>query len=152
MFRGSTTTSLDSKGRMGLPVRARETLMALDDGNLVVTIDPSEKCLLLYPIAVWEELQAQLEALNNLQAGVRSLQRIMIGHATDVQIDSAGRILLPSLLRIFASLDKTAILVGQGKKFEIWAEEAWSARREHWQASSEEELAKAKEVINGLSI
>ena len=152
MFRGSTTTSLDNKGRMGLPVRARETLTSLDGGNLVVTIDPSEKCLLLYPIAVWDALQTQLEALNNLQAGVRSLQRIMIGHATDVQIDGAGRILLPSLLRTFAGLDKTAILVGQGKKFEIWAEEAWSIRREHWQASSEEELAKAKEVINGFSI
>ena len=152
MFRGSTTTSLDSKGRMGLPVRARETLTSLDGGNLVVTIDPSEKCLLLYPIAVWDTLQTQLEALNNLQAGVRSLQRIMIGHATDVQIDGAGRILLPSLLRTFAGLDKTAILVGQGKKFEIWAEESWSTRREYWQASSEEELAKAKEVINGFSI
>ncbi len=152
MFRGSTTTSLDSKGRMGLPVRARETLTSLDGGNLVVTIDPSEKCLLLYPISVWDALQTQLEALNNLQAGVRSLQRIMIGHATDVQIDGAGRILLPSLLRTFAGLDKTAILVGQGKKFEIWAEESWSTRREYWQASSEEELAKAKEVINGFSI
>jgi MraZ protein len=152
MFRGSTTTSLDSKGRMGLPVRTRETLMTLDGGNLVVTIDPAEKCLLLYPVAAWEPLQRQLEALDNLQAGVRSLQRIMIGHATDVQIDGAGRILLPALLRNFAALDKTAILVGQGKKFEIWAEEAWSIRREHWQASSEEELAKAKEVINGLSI
>lgn len=152
MFRGSTTTSLDAKGRMGLPVRARELLMARDDGNLVVTIDPADKCLLLYPLAAWEELQAQLEALDNLRAGVRSLQRVMIGHATDVQIDSAGRILLPALLRSFAGLDKTAILVGQGKKFEIWAEESWSTRRDHWQATSEEELAKAKEVIVGLSI
>lgn len=152
MFRGITTTSLDAKGRMGLPVRARDGLMAYDGGDLVVTIDTDEKCLLLYPLSVWDELQTRIQSMDNLGSVARVVQRLMIGHATDVQIDSSGRVLLPAMLRSFAGLDKTAVLVGQGRKFEIWDETNWYTRRAHWLETSEEALAKAREVIVGLSV
>ncbi|MDH5230356.1 MAG: division/cell wall cluster transcriptional repressor MraZ [Gammaproteobacteria bacterium] len=126
MFRGATALNLDGKGRMAMPTRYREEILELSEGKLVVTVD-KEKCLLLYPLPEWERIEAQLIKFSSFNKRLRKLQRLYLGHATEVEMDASGRILLPSLLRGFAGLDKHIVLVGQGKKFELWDEAVWNA-------------------------
>jgi MraZ protein len=125
-FRGVAQLVLDAKGRLAIPARHRDAL-ANGDSRLVITADPS-KCLLLYPLASWEPIQAQLMRLSSFDERSRALQRLIVGHADDVEIDAAGRILVPPALRRYANLDKHVVLVGQGRKFEIWDEAAWGAQ------------------------
>ncbi|MEO8507467.1 MAG: division/cell wall cluster transcriptional repressor MraZ, partial [Betaproteobacteria bacterium] len=124
VFRGITQLVLDAKGRLAIPAKHRDALAPNGDGRLVLTADPS-RCLLLYPLAAWEPIQARLMALSSFNEPLRSLQRLIVGHADDVEIDAAGRILVPPELRRYANLDKHAVLVGQGQKFELWDEAAW---------------------------
>ncbi|MDH2431632.1 cell division protein MraZ [Pokkaliibacter plantistimulans] len=133
-FRGLTSISLDDKGRMALPARYRELLTEACDGNLVLTIDTEDPCLLLYPLPVWEGIQARLEALPSYNPATRRIQRLLIGHATDVQMDKQGRVLLPMVLRAYARLDKQVALIGQGQRFELWDEAMWMQRREEYLA------------------
>jgi MraZ protein len=131
VFRGVNGINIDTKGRIVMPTRHRERL--LESGNCVVlTIDTEEKCLLLYPLSAWEEIENQLAQLPSFNPTARRIQRLLIGHATEVELDSHGRILLPPLLREYAGLSKHAMLVGQGKKFEIWDEMHWQERRNQW--------------------
>lgn len=132
MFRGINAVNLDIKGRMALPTRYREDL----DDQLVVTIDTEERCLLLYPYTTWEVIERKIESLSSFNQVTRRIQRLLIGHATEVELDGQGRVLLPPLLREYADLDKKIILVGQGKKFEIWGQASWEAKREAWLAES----------------
>ena len=142
MFRGVNVINLDPKGRLAMPSRYRDQLASQFGGRLVATIDPMAKCLLLYPIDVWEEIQKKIEALSSFNTDTRKFQRMMIGYATDVELDSSGRILLSQVLRNHAELDKHVALVGQGKKLELWSEENWSEQTELWitQTSADGEL------------
>ena len=124
MFRGVTHLALDNKGRLAIPAKHREALASRDDGRLVLTADPGH-CLLLYPLSEWEPIQQRLMALSSFNEKLRKLQRLLVGHADDVVLDAAGRILVPPALRQFAALDKHVILVGQGNKFELWDEAQW---------------------------
>lgn len=124
MFRGIAQLNLDSKGRLAVPARHRDALIERCGGHLVITAD-ADRCLLLYPLPDWELIQQKLEALSNLDARVRELQRRLIGFAVDVELDSAGRVLIAPELRQFAQLEKSVVLVGQGKKFELWNRDNW---------------------------
>tara|TARA_R110001606_G_scaffold70650_3_gene161479 strand:- start:6726 stop:7187 length:462 start_codon:yes stop_codon:yes gene_type:complete len=132
MFRGIHQVSVDVKGRMSLPARLRDDLAQYDDDGVVVTIDPVSRCLLLYPLSEWELIQQKLDKLPTFQPQARRLQRLLVGHATDLEVDKAGRILLPAPLREFARLDKKLTILGQGKKLEIWSQEEWEAQREDY--------------------
>jgi len=125
-FRGVTYLALDTKGRLAIPARHRDALAGRDAaaGPLVLTADPS-RCLLLYPRSAWGPIQARLMALSSFNAQIRGLQRLLVGHADDVEMDAAGRILVPPALRQYASLDHRVVLVGQGRKFELWDEAKW---------------------------
>ena len=125
--------------------------MVASEGKIVVTIDTGEKCLLLYPLYEWEIVQRKLEGLPNIIENARRLQRLLIGHATDVDMDGQGRILLPAMLRNFASLEKKLVLVGQGNKLEIWAADHWQARMDDWLAD-ESGLATDADEFTGLSV
>jgi MraZ protein len=127
VFRGVTHLALDNKGRLAIPAKHRETLAARDAGRLVLTADPGH-CLLLYPLSEWEPIQQRLMALSSFNDKLRNLQRLLVGHADDVVLDAAGRILVPPALRQFAVLDKRVVLVGQGNKFELWDETKWLER------------------------
>ncbi len=131
MFRGATKVTLDAKGRFAIPTRYRERLAALCEGRLVVTVD-KDYCLLLYPFPEWEEIERKLVALPSLIKQARRLQRLMVGYATELDIDGHGRILLPRELREFAGLERQAILLGQGNKFELWDEDSWNEKRDSW--------------------
>ena len=124
MFRGIAQLNLDSKGRLAVPARHRDLLLERCGGHLVVTAD-ADRCLLIYPLPDWELIQQKLEGLSNLDPRVRELQRRLIGFAVDVDMDGAGRVLISPALRQFAQLEKNVVLVGQGKKFELWNKDSW---------------------------
>lgn len=136
MFRGINTINLDAKGRMAVPSRYRELLLDRYAGRLVATIDTQQRCLLLYPVDEWEVIEAELQKLPSFDPVARRAQRMLIGHATDLEMDGNGRILLPQVLRQYAALEKHVALVGQGKKFEIWSEEVWNQQMEVWSAEA----------------
>ena len=137
MFRGATKITLDAKGRLAIPTRYRERLAARCDGQLVATVD-RDHCLLIYPLPDWEEIERKLIRLPSLHKLARQMQRIMVGYATEVEIDGHGRILLSRELRDFAGLDRQAILIGQGNKFELWDEERWNGKRDEWLATDDD--------------
>ena len=127
VFRGVSELVLDAKGRIAIPARHRDGLAAGSAGRLVITADHGG-CLLIYPQATWEPIQAELMGLSSFDDRIRSVQRLLVGHADDVELDAAGRILVPPALRRYAGLDKRVVLVGQGQKLELWDEVRWQAQ------------------------
>jgi len=136
MFRGINTINLDAKGRMAMPARYREQLIKQCSGHLVVTIDTNYRCLLLYPLAEWEQIERQIESLSSFDAPSERVKHLLIGHANDLELDSNGRILLPQELRFYAGLEKHVCLIGQGKKLEIWSQNSWNEQRDQWLTES----------------
>ncbi len=131
-FRGVSNLSLDAKGRIVLPARYRERLAEFCHSQLVVTIDTDQPCLLIYPLPEWELIEEKIEALPSFNPTTRRIQRLLIGHATEVEVDANGRMLLSNPLRDYAQLGKKVVLIGQGKKFELWDETLWNERMESW--------------------
>ncbi|GAB1720614.1 MAG: Protein of unknown function UPF0040 [Nitrosospira sp.] len=129
MFRGGTSISLDNKGRLAVPAKYRDELLSSCAGQLVITADPSG-CLLIYPQTAWEPIEQRLNSLSSFNPQTRSLQRLLVGNANDVEMDGAGRILVPPTLRQFAGLVKDVMLVGQGTKFELWDSGKWGLQIE----------------------
>jgi MraZ protein len=128
IFRGVTQLALDAKGRFAIPGKHRIALVGAADGSertLIVTADPS-RCLLVYPRATWEPIQARLMALSSFNDEIRRLQRLLVGHADEVDMDGAGRVLVPPALREYAGLEHRIVLVGQGNKFELWDDTKWN--------------------------
>ena len=121
MFRGVNVLNLDAKGRIAMPTRYREQLVEQCASRLVVTVD-RDHCLLIYPFPDWEEIERKLVKLPSFNKQARSLQRLLVGHATESDMDGQGRILLAPPLRQFAQLEKRVVLIGQGNKFELWDE------------------------------
>ena len=132
MFRGANPVTLDAKGRLAMPTRFREQLIERAHGRLVVTVDRSDRCLLIYPLPDWEIIEQKLVKLPTLNGPTRRLQRLMIGHATELELDGNGRVLIPPTLRDYAGLSRNAMLIGQGGRFELWDATHWNERREHW--------------------
>ncbi len=117
---------------MVVPVRYRERLFERSAGALVVTIDLDGQCLLIYPLSDWEQVERKVMDLPTLHPAARRLQRLMVGHATDLTLDGHGRMLLPPELRTVAGLDRHAMLIGQGPRCELWDEARWLERRDFW--------------------
>ena len=128
-FRGINAVNLDLKGRFAMPKRYRESIADACDNNLVATIDLHSPCLLIYTQDEWEVIERKLMALPNMDPNARLVQRMLLGYASEIEMDSQGRLLLPSLLREHASLDKQALLLGQGNKFELWSQASWDQER-----------------------
>jgi transcriptional regulator MraZ len=137
MFRGANKLTLDVKGRIVIPTRYRERLHEICGGRLVVTVD-KDRCLLIYPLPDWETIERKLMQLPTLHPQARRLQRLMVGHATELELDGHGRLLLPPKLREFALLTREAMLIGQGSRFELWDEARWDARRDEWLAGDDQ--------------
>ena len=128
MFRGASAVNLDTKGRLAIPTRYRAELLEQNQGQMVCTVDIRQPCLLLYPLQEWEIIEQKLLELSNFDPVQRSLQRVMLGYATECELDSAGRILISGPLRQHAKLEKSIMLVGQLNKFEIWSDTEWYAQ------------------------
>ena len=129
MFQGAAALNLDAKGRMAVPARHREALLASGEGRLVVTAHP-HRCLLLYPQPAWEPIRAQILAAPSLQVESAMVRRLLVGFAEEVELDGAGRLLISPSLRQYAGLEKEIWLIGQGRHFEIWSDAGWKAQQE----------------------
>jgi len=129
VFRGVTALTVDSKGRLAMPARYREVLQVRANGKLVITAD-SALCLLIYAAPDWEPIQQRLMSLSSFNPRTRDLQRLLVGNASDVEMDGAGRILVPAPLRKFAGLERDVALIGQGGRFELWDEVKWDTQIE----------------------
>ena len=131
MFRGGSSVKLDAKGRLALPTRYRALLTERYDGRLVLTVH-DDGCLMLYPQPEWEDIELQLTRTPNQDRRTRDMQRMLVGYATEVELDGSGRILIAPRLRDFAGLEKNVTLLGVGKRFEIWDEETWDKIAAGW--------------------
>ncbi len=129
MFQGATALSLDAKGRLAIPARHREALLAASGGQLVLTAHP-HRCLLLYPAVAWEPIRDKVLAASSLNLQSAAIKRLLVGNARDESLDSAGRLLVSPELRQFALFDKQVWLVGQGSHFEIWSDAGWQQQQE----------------------
>jgi MraZ protein len=138
MFRGIKKIKIDAKGRMAMPTKYREQLTDVCGGQTIMTVDP-DGCLSLYPVAVWEQIEHKLSKMPSLNSRARRLKRLLVGHATDIEWDGQGRILIPPELREFASITKNAVMIGQMQKFELWDETIWNDRRDKWKQEELEE-------------
>ena len=125
-FLGSHALNMDAKGRLAIPTRVREDLDACCGGRIVLTAHTEERCLLVYPEPQWQEILPKIEALPNFNKMARRAQRLLIGFATPLEMDNAGRILVPPTLREYAGLEKKLLLIGQGKRLELWSEDRWT--------------------------
>ncbi len=152
MFRGFSAVSIDSKGRMAVPSRFRERLAAVDDGCLVQTLNPLDRSLWLYPLTDWELIETKLAALSDFDKQSRRTKQMMRGYANDCQLDSQGRILIPHELRDYAQLEKQAVILGQGNKFEIWSQSSWELQRDQWLSLVDKGDGEPSEALKSLSL
>lgn len=128
MFRGTSAITLDSKSRITIPTKYRGELLSDCQGKMVCTIDVQQPCLLLYPMPEWEEIELKLSELSSTIKEERLFKQLILGNATDCDMDKSGRLLINGPLRQHADLDKSVMLVGQLNRFEIWSESAWNAQ------------------------
>ncbi len=141
MFRGANSINLDAKGRIAIPAKYRDGIKTSYDSHMIITCDPYDNCLLIFPLEHWESTEADLQALSNSKKLHRRLKRIMLAHATDVDMDASGRLLIPSVLRERVGLTKEVMLVGQTKTFQLWSEANWNElTNEDMEVLSDDEL------------
>ncbi len=152
MFRGATKVTLDDKGRMVVPTRYRELLVEPSQGQLVVTINLDSECLAIYPKAEFEKVEQKLMALSATNKSIRTLQRLVVGHAVELTLDGHGRMLVPPDLREFAGIERNAQLVGQGRKCELWQEARWVERRDVWLKTAETSLDELPAEVGSLPL
>jgi MraZ protein len=124
VFRGGPVLTLDVKGRITVPARWRDMLVATVQGQLVVAKNP-DGCLSLYPLPVWEQFEASLLSLTTEDEAWR---RFFVGSATEVEIDGASRVLIPPELRSWAGLEREVKFMGVGPNFELWDMARYEAR------------------------
>ncbi|MGE5490512.1 MAG: division/cell wall cluster transcriptional repressor MraZ [Actinomycetota bacterium] len=129
MFEGAAALSLDAKGRIAIPARHREPLLAAAQGSLVLTAHP-QRCLLLYPQPEWQPIRDKILKAPSFDARAAALKRVLVGNARTEELDSAGRLLVSTELRDYAQLEKTVWLVGMGSHFEIWSDAGWRRQNE----------------------
>jgi MraZ protein len=116
VFQGASAINLDAKGRMSIPAKHRDALALQCEGRLTLTRHP-HGCLLFFPRPVWETHRDQIAAW---PMSARAWQRIFLGNACDVEMDSAGRVLISPELRAAVGLEKEVMMLGMGTHFEIW--------------------------------
>ncbi len=152
VFRGFNKISIDSKGRLAVPSRYRDLIAVQAENNLVITLNPLDRSLWLYPLPEWDVIEDKLATLSDFDKQSRRTKQMMRGYASDCQLDSQGRILLPKELRSYAELTKQAVILGQGNKFEIWNETAWEAQRDEWLESVGDDSVPTPESLQSLSL
>ena len=123
MFLGQYAHSFDDKSRLTVPAKFREPLA---DGAFVV--QGLDNNLMVLTASAFETIYQRLMAMNMMDPAARALRRIILGNAAQLELDSAGRILIPQVLRDLAGLGNEAVLVGQGDYFEVWQPDLWKAQ------------------------
>ena len=152
MFRGFSAVSVDSKGRLAIPSRYRDTLSVQSECCIVITLNPLDRSLWLYPLPEWELIETKLAALSDFDLQSRRTKQMMRGYASDCQLDNQGRILLPKELREYAGITRQAVVLGQGNKFEMWDEESWNIQRDQWLQKVGDDNDESPDTLKSLSL
>lgn len=152
LFRGFNKISIDNKGRLAVPSRYRDLISVQAENSLVITLNPLDRSLWLYPLPEWDVIEDKLASLSDFDKQSRRTKQMMRGYATDCQLDSQSRILIPKELRSYADLTKQAVILGQGNKFEIWNEKAWEAQRDEWLETVGDDSQSTPESLQSLSL
>ena len=126
MFKGEYSHAIDAKGRLIIPSKFREIL-----GNEFVVTKGFDGCLFVFANEGWEQFEAKLQALPLDKPEARQIGRFFIAGAIDAEVDKQGRILLPSVLREFAGLEKDIVSVGVLSRIEIWSKDKWQESNEY---------------------
>lgn len=148
MFLGTTSLTLDAKGRIAIPARYRAQLIEMCGGKLVISYNPLDKCLPIYPYDEWLQCEQKMDAVQDRSVKFRSFQRLIYSYTNDVDMDSNGRVLVPQSSRDEIGLKKNACLIGHGKKFELWSEERWLQNREKEDQELVESLRSSSERMH----
>lgn len=149
MFRGASTLNMDAKGRIAVPSRYREKIARENQGNLVLTVNNTrERCLWLFTLPEWEKVEQKVVELPSFSGQAQFLKRLLIGYATDCEMDASGRIRISTPLIEFAGLNKRVVLIGQGNKFELWDEDQWKAKCNEWLAEPTDEGPVSEHLAN----
>ena len=127
MFRGQFPHTVDAKGRVSLPARFRDVLVADGDARFVLTPAVFDPCLHLYPMKAWEEFERKVSELPSLDATAIRFRRLYVSAAVECELDGSGRVLVPPHLREKIKLDKDALWAGMGRTLELWAKSSWDA-------------------------
>ncbi len=126
MFRGQFVHAVDAKGRISLPARFRDVLLADQDGRFVLTPALFDPCLHLYPMPAWEAFERKVSELPSLDPNAVRFRRMYVSAAVECELDKAGRVLVPPHLRERAELDKSeALWAGMGNILELWSRARW---------------------------
>lgn len=152
MFRGSHQLNMDAKGRIAVPKRYRDCIVAESGLQMVITKGEYEDCLAVYPLAEWKRIEDDLrqhpdlksDAEDEARARAEWTCRLVIGNATDCEIDSHGRLLIPPPLRAHADLKKEVAMIGWIEKFELWDASKWNARSSEEFAGNKERIRRAR--------
>jgi MraZ protein len=144
MFRGQFEHAIDAKGRTSLPSRFRDVLAAGNDLRLVLTRALFDRCLHLYPMRAWEELEAKIAEMPQFEPNVVAFRRRYLSAAVECELDKQGRILIPPSLRDHADLSKEVLWAGMGRTVELWSQQRWQAA----EVLSDEELRSFKTAIS----
>ncbi len=141
-FKGNHLVTLDDRWRVAVPARYRPELRENGGGKVVITISIMEKCLVVYPLPEWQRIESVLQTMPSTDPQVHAINHLLVGQATEYEMDGHGRILLPQPLRAFAGLvpdQKKPVpeheeedssfrrikMVGLTRKFELWREDRW---------------------------
>ena len=130
MLEGPANVTLDSKGRFGVPARYRQGVAEASGGNVVCTVHP-HRCVLIY----LPEHFAKVKDAVSRQKGGRDAERLIVGYATEVSVDAAGRLRVPPVLREYCELEREATLIALDRSFELWDAERWLQRARQVSAS-----------------
>jgi len=152
VFRGFSTVSIDDKGRLAVPSRFRDRLMEMAGGCLVQTLNPLDRSIWLYPLTEWEIIENKLATLSDFDKQSRRAKQMMRGYASDCQLDSQGRILLAQELREYAEIKRSAVILGQGNKFEVWDQAGWKEQRDLWLEQVGNEDSEPSDALKPLSL
>ena len=146
MFRGRYEHTIDAKGRISIPSRFRDILGKKYDDRLVIT--NFDHCLVAFPQEEWSLLEQKVGTFSLMKKETSAFFRFFYSSAIDCSIDKQGRLLIPQTLRDYANLQKDVVLVGEGKRMEIFAKERWleEARK------AEEDFDQIRDTLANLGI
>ena len=125
-FHGAAVITLDAKGRIAIPTRRRDAL--LDCGRVLVLTAHPDGCVLIYPPSAWEPVRERFDSAPAFNTQASWWKRLLIGFEEHVSPDANGRLLVSPALRQHARLEREAMMVGQGRYFELWDSGVWSAK------------------------
>ncbi len=141
MLIGEYTHTLDPKKRLSLPARFRQEL-----GRKVVITRGLDNCLFMYSTKEWSKVSEKLGELSFTKSDTRGFNRFMLSGAVEVEVDSAGRILIPDFQKEFASLKERVVLAGLQARVEIWDEGKWRTYKKRIEGQADQMAEKLGEI------